>query len=111
MQAVAVPNIQMHAHLETRVEKLEAKNRMMVPDAFTATLPTEVSREKAAEFLKLDIRTVDRMIKEGLLLTKRVGPKKGKVLVEAISLFEHKESKGFTRDHIDLLFKDLVYGT
>lgn len=100
----------MHQHLAQRVDRLEKQTRMMVPDGFSSTMPAELPRDKAAEFLRISPRSLDRLIANGTLIASRVGPGKGRVLVDVLSLCEHKEGKGFTREHIDLLLKETVYG-
>lgn len=110
MTGVLIPDMTMHNELESRVRRLEKQTKMMVPDAFSSTMPAELTREKAAEFLRISPRSLDRLIANGTVIASRVGPGKGRVLVDVLSLCQHKELKGFSREHIDLLLKETVYG-
>lgn len=94
-----------YTDLLQRVEALEKRKPQDTPG-----LPQELTRAKAAEFLGISLRSLATMLSNGDLVTRRVGPKKGKVMVDTISLCKHKEEQGFEREHIQVILKDVVYG-
>lgn len=101
---LAVPTYEEFSRLEARVYSLEKS----VSHNFSPGTPEYFTRNQAADYLGVSVRTIDNHIRSGRLATRRDGAKGGKVLVSLLSLRNLKLSTGYDPQYLESELKNFL---